>query len=70
MQCLCVTKNHHFFFARAERWRREARRPLGLAGRRPSLVMLMVILDSDDCEEVEDDGIREEAGRKDRDCVR
>ena len=33
-------------------------------------MMLMVILDSDDCEEVEDDGIREEPGRKDRDCVR
>ena len=30
----------------------------------------MVILDSDDGEEVEDDGIKEEAGRKDRDCVR
>ena len=33
-------------------------------------MMLMVILDSDDGEEVEDDGIREEPGRKDRDCVR
>ena len=27
--CLCVTKNHHFLFARAERWRRKERRPLG-----------------------------------------
>ena len=33
-------------------------------------MMLMVFLDSDDCEEVEDDGIREEPGGKDRDCVR
>ena len=33
-------------------------------------MMLMVILDSDDGEEVEDDGIREEPGGKDRDCVR
>ena len=49
----------------AERWRRKARWPLGFG-----LVMLMVILDSDDCEEVEDDGIREEPGGKDRDCVR
>ena len=32
--CLCVTKNEHF---RAERLRREVRRLLGVAGRRPAL---------------------------------
>ena len=37
MKCLCVTKNHHFLSARAERRRREARRLVGLAGRRPAL---------------------------------
>ena len=29
---MSVTKNHHFLFAGAERWRREARRLLGHAG--------------------------------------
>ena len=40
MECVCVcvsvTKNHHF---RAERWRHEARRLLGLAGRRLALAL-------------------------------
>ena len=36
MQCLSVTKHHHYPL-RAERRRRETRRPQGLAGRTPAL---------------------------------
>ena len=39
MQCFFVTKNDHFLSAQVERRRCEARRLLGLAGRRPALAL-------------------------------
>ena len=38
-----ITKNHHFLSARAERRRRKARRPLGLAGRYGLMIMMVVM---------------------------
>ena len=47
---MSVTKNDHFLSAKAERRRREARRPLGLAGRR-----LWPCVDDDDGDGDDDD---------------